>query len=195
MAEHLGYEHSDPSGHGGGNSRKGTTVKTVRTDIGEVRFEVPRDRAGTFSPTVVPKLGKDSGRVNTGVGGHRDDLLQIGFRRSSEGSRGSVFYVLTPRLSPRPPYTTSISLRVDLREIQGGSESNTVARHRRAFAPGDCARSCRRRARCESERRSGQRLSRKVEQTLVLSGPAEEADANREVVDRCEWEGHGWCSR
>jgi transposase-like protein len=55
MAEHLGYDHSDPAGHGSGNSRNGTTGKTVRTDIGDVRIEVPRDRAGTFTPAVVPK--------------------------------------------------------------------------------------------------------------------------------------------
>ena len=55
MAEHLGYEHSDPSGHGSGNSRNGTTAKTVRTDVGDVRIEIPRDRAGTFAPAVIPK--------------------------------------------------------------------------------------------------------------------------------------------
>ena len=27
MAEHLGYEHSDPSGHGSGNSRNGTSSR------------------------------------------------------------------------------------------------------------------------------------------------------------------------
>jgi putative transposase len=41
MAEHLGYEHSDPSSHGGGNSRNGATGKTVHTDTGDVRIEVP----------------------------------------------------------------------------------------------------------------------------------------------------------
>lgn len=55
MAEHLGYQQGDPSGQGSGNSRNGTTPKTVRTDIGEVRLDVPRDRAGTFAPVVVPK--------------------------------------------------------------------------------------------------------------------------------------------
>jgi putative transposase len=55
MAEHLGYERGDPSGHGSGNARNGTTPKTLRTDIGEVRLDVPRDRAGTFAPIVVPK--------------------------------------------------------------------------------------------------------------------------------------------
>jgi transposase-like protein len=55
MADHLGYEPGDPAGHGSGNSRNGTTAKTVRTDIGDVRIDVPRDRAGTFSPAVIPK--------------------------------------------------------------------------------------------------------------------------------------------
>lgn len=55
MAEHLGYERGDPSGHGSGNSRNGTTPKALRTDIGEVTVEVPRDRAGTFTPVVVSK--------------------------------------------------------------------------------------------------------------------------------------------
>jgi putative transposase len=55
LAEHLGYERGDRAGHGSGNSRNGTTARTLRTDIGEVRIEVPRDRAGTFAPAVIPK--------------------------------------------------------------------------------------------------------------------------------------------
>jgi putative transposase len=55
MADHLGYDRGDRAGHGTGNSRNGTTAKTLRTDIGEVRIEVPRDRAGTFAPAVIPK--------------------------------------------------------------------------------------------------------------------------------------------
>ena len=38
-----------------GNLRNGSSAKTVRTDIGDVRIAVPRDRAGTFTPAVVPK--------------------------------------------------------------------------------------------------------------------------------------------
>lgn len=55
MAEHLGYQQGDRSGQGSGNSRNGSSPKTVRTDIGEVHLDVPRDRAGTFAPMVVPK--------------------------------------------------------------------------------------------------------------------------------------------
>lgn len=31
LAEHLGYERGDPAGRGSGNSRNGTTPKTVAT--------------------------------------------------------------------------------------------------------------------------------------------------------------------
>ncbi len=55
MADHLGYEFGDPAGRGSGNSRNGTYPKTVITEIGDVTLEVPRDRAGTFEPVVVPK--------------------------------------------------------------------------------------------------------------------------------------------
>src|SRR5262249_52448389 len=42
MAEHLGYERGDPRGARSGNSRNGTTPKTIRTEVGEVQIEVPR---------------------------------------------------------------------------------------------------------------------------------------------------------
>jgi putative transposase len=55
LGEHLGYDRHDPAGRGSGNSRNGTSPKTVQTEIGPVALDVPRDRAGTFSPVLVPK--------------------------------------------------------------------------------------------------------------------------------------------
>jgi len=55
LTEHLGYERGDPAGRGSGNSRNGTTPKTVLTEVGAVELEVPRDRNSTFEPTIVPK--------------------------------------------------------------------------------------------------------------------------------------------
>lgn len=52
--EHLGYERGDAAGRGSGNSRNGTTPKRVLTDAGPVDLDVPRDRAGTFEPRIVP---------------------------------------------------------------------------------------------------------------------------------------------
>jgi len=55
LTDHLGYEPGDPAGRGSGNSRNGTTPKTLLTDVGPVELETPRDRAGTFEPQLVRK--------------------------------------------------------------------------------------------------------------------------------------------
>jgi putative transposase len=55
MTEHLGYEKHAPDGYNGGNSRNGSTTKTVLTDTGAVELRVPRDREGSFEPQVVKK--------------------------------------------------------------------------------------------------------------------------------------------
>src|SRR5437762_11191173 len=55
LSDHQGYEPHDPAGRGSGNSRNGTSRKTVTTDVGDVALAVPRDRNGTFDPQTVPK--------------------------------------------------------------------------------------------------------------------------------------------
>jgi transposase-like protein len=55
LTDHLGYEpHQEPPG-GIGNTRNGSTAKTLLTEHGEVRIETPRDRKGTFEPQIVRK--------------------------------------------------------------------------------------------------------------------------------------------
>jgi len=68
LTAHLGYGKRDPAGHNSGNSRNGMIRKQVQTGIGPVRLEVPRDRAGSFEPLLVPKR---SGRVSGGL----DDMI------------------------------------------------------------------------------------------------------------------------
>jgi len=53
LTEHLGYDKHDRRHDD--NARNGTTPQTVRTEIGEMTIQVPRDRAGTFEPAIVPK--------------------------------------------------------------------------------------------------------------------------------------------
>ncbi|QHC23741.1 IS256 family transposase [Streptomyces sp. GS7] len=55
MTDHLGYEKHDRAGRGSGNSRNGTSPKTVLTDAGAATLDVPRDRDGSFEPQPVPK--------------------------------------------------------------------------------------------------------------------------------------------
>src|SRR6058998_3786607 len=55
LTEHLGYEpHREPPG-GTGNTRNGSTPKTLATEHGPVRIETPRDRKGSFEPQIIRK--------------------------------------------------------------------------------------------------------------------------------------------
>jgi len=55
LTHHLGYEKHDPAGYRSGNSRNGTSGKTLKGDFGELEIEVPRDRNSSFEPQVLPK--------------------------------------------------------------------------------------------------------------------------------------------
>ena len=64
LADHLGYDKGDPVGRGSGNSRNGTSPKTVLTDAGAVPLEIPRDRNGTFESQLVGKHQRRLGGFN-----------------------------------------------------------------------------------------------------------------------------------
>jgi putative transposase len=55
LTDHLGYEpHHEPPG-GTGNTRNGTSPKTLVTEHGQVGIDAPRDRDGSFAPQIVRK--------------------------------------------------------------------------------------------------------------------------------------------
>jgi putative transposase len=64
MDAHLGYARHDPAGRDGGNSRNGHRAKTVLTEAGPVEVEVPRDRASSFEPVIVPKRQRRMGGID-----------------------------------------------------------------------------------------------------------------------------------
>jgi len=55
LTHQLGYDKHSPEGHNSGNSRNGTTPKTVKGKRGEMRINVPRDRNSEFEPQLVKK--------------------------------------------------------------------------------------------------------------------------------------------
>ena len=63
MSDHLGYDRHDPSGRNLGNSRNGSTPKTVTTEIGKVTVAVPRDREGHVRAAGGPQAPASAGRV------------------------------------------------------------------------------------------------------------------------------------
>jgi putative transposase len=55
LTDHVGYEaHREPPG-GTGNTRNGSTPKTLITEHGRVGIDTPRDRDGSFAPKIVRK--------------------------------------------------------------------------------------------------------------------------------------------
>lgn len=60
MDEHLGYTKHDSAGNGSGNSRNGKTRKRLKSELGDLEIESPRDRNATFEPKAI---GKRQSRV------------------------------------------------------------------------------------------------------------------------------------
>ena len=55
LTHHLGYPQGADRPTDASNHRNGVTGKTVLTDDGPLRIDVPRDRAGSFAPLLIPK--------------------------------------------------------------------------------------------------------------------------------------------
>jgi len=55
LSHHLGYPPGAERPAEARNHRNGASAKTVLTEDGPLRIEVPRDRAGSFEPVLIPK--------------------------------------------------------------------------------------------------------------------------------------------
>ncbi len=55
LGHHLGYANGAVKPEAATNQRNGKSVKTVLTEDGPLRIEVPRDREGSFEPLLIPK--------------------------------------------------------------------------------------------------------------------------------------------
>lgn len=55
MAAHLGHGKHEPVANPAGNTRNGTSRKTLQGEFGELPIEIPRDRQGNFEPQLIPK--------------------------------------------------------------------------------------------------------------------------------------------
>ena len=55
LTHHLGYGRGEAKPAEQANYRNGTTPKTVLTEDGAIPLAIPRDRAGSFEPRLVPK--------------------------------------------------------------------------------------------------------------------------------------------
>jgi transposase-like protein len=59
MDDHLGYDKYDVATKSSSNSRNGYSKKTVKSELGSVELDIPRDRAGEFEAKIVPKYQRN----------------------------------------------------------------------------------------------------------------------------------------
>ncbi len=67
MNSHLGYENNDKNEKQTDNRRNGYISKNVKTSMGEMTIDVPRDRDGSFEPQIIPKRTKDISDIDKKV--------------------------------------------------------------------------------------------------------------------------------
>jgi len=67
MNSHLGYENNDKNEKHTDNRRNGYISKNIKTSMGEMNIEVPRDRDGSFEPQIIPKRTKDISDIDKKV--------------------------------------------------------------------------------------------------------------------------------
>ena len=90
LTTHLGYEKHAVEGRRSGNSRNGASSKRLKGEFGTVEIAVPRDRAGSFEPQLVPKgttrfAGFDEkilslyarGMTTREIQGHLEEMYQV----------------------------------------------------------------------------------------------------------------------
>ena len=64
LDEHLGYERHSREGVNSGNSRNGSSQKTVKSEsLGDMVLNIPRDRDSSFEPQLIPKHQRMSGKI------------------------------------------------------------------------------------------------------------------------------------
>ena len=67
LDDHLGYEKHQTRENPGDNSRNGFSKKTLKTNIGNIPLDVPRDRESSFDPVIVPKHQRMSSRIEQAI--------------------------------------------------------------------------------------------------------------------------------
>lgn len=65
--EHLGYPKHDLSCKNSGNNPNSFSKKALKTNLGEIPFDAPRDRNATFDPIVVPKHDRMSSKIEHAI--------------------------------------------------------------------------------------------------------------------------------
>lgn len=77
MDSHLGYKSNNHDEKNSENRRNGYTHKTLKSSMGDIEIDSPRDRDASFTPQIIPKRSTD-------VSGIEDKVLAMYARGMSQ---------------------------------------------------------------------------------------------------------------
>lgn len=113
MTHHLGHEKHGRMGSAAGNTRNGTSRKTLKGKAGEVSVAVPRDRDGSFEPQLLEKH-------QTHWQGFDDQIISLYARSMSVREiQGHLKELYHTDVSPALISTVTDAVAEDVRQWQG----------------------------------------------------------------------------
>jgi transposase-like protein len=113
LTEHPGYEKHARAGDRSGDSRNGHSEKTVFPENQEAVIQVPRDRAGTFEPEIVPKHQKRLPLFNDRI------ISMYSFGMTNRDTKSHLEQVYNVEVSPELISRVTDAVFEDVREWQG----------------------------------------------------------------------------
>lgn len=112
ISHHLGYEKHDVKGNNSGNSRNGTTQKSLKTNQGDIVIDVPRDRNGEFEPQIVRKSQRR-------IEGFDDKILALYSRgMSTRDIQAHLYEIYCTEVSPELISRVTEAVIDEMREWQ-----------------------------------------------------------------------------
>jgi putative transposase len=112
LTHQLGYEKHSAEGKNSGNSRNGTSPKTLKSDLGDLPIEVPRDRKGDFEPQIVKKGQR---RFN----GFDDKILSMYARgMTTRDIQAHLFEIYKVEVSPELISSVTAEVMEEVKEWQ-----------------------------------------------------------------------------
>jgi putative transposase len=112
LTHHLGYDKHDAAGDNSGNSRNGTTPKTIKGKRGQVQIDVPRDRNSEFEPQLVKK-------GQTGFDGLDEKIISLYSRGMTQREiQGHLEEIYGVEISPSLISTVTESVMDEVRAWQ-----------------------------------------------------------------------------
>lgn len=110
ITDHLGYEKHDSSSKNTANSRNGKSKKTIKTQIGEVDLNIPRDRDGDFEPAIIKKHQRRVDLFNDKI------ISMYGLGMTTRDIKKHLFEIYNVEVSPELISNVTDAIMDDVKE-------------------------------------------------------------------------------